>query len=166
MDSPTRKRWHSREESGLRLDRNGRWWHDDQPVEHPRIVEAFNRGLVPSEDGRFRLQFGGDWCFVEVEDAAYGVVQLHPTADDQILLQLTDRTSEALQPDTLRLDPLGVLCCMVKEGLAKARFSKEAQFALGSLLEETHGEVVLVVGQRRIPVPFRIPREEEDGARR
>ena len=42
------KKLHTREQSGIRLDRQLRWWHDDEPVEHPKIIEAFNRGLSPT----------------------------------------------------------------------------------------------------------------------
>jgi len=140
--SNTGKRWHTREDSGLRLDRELRWWHDGEPIEHPKIIEAFNTGLAPAEDGRFRLSFGNDWCYVQVEDAAYGVTALD-LAGEQVWLRLSDRTAEQLNPSTLALGPEGVLTCRVKAGRAKARFSRDAQFALGSLLEEENGELVL-----------------------
>lgn len=138
----TGKRWHTREDSGLRLDRQLRWWHDDELIEHPKIIEAFNTGLAPAEDGRFRLSFGKDWCYVQVEDAAYGVTALD-LAGEQVWLRLSDRTTDQLNPSTLALGPDGVLTCRVKAGRAKARFSRDAQFALGSLLEEENGELVL-----------------------
>lgn len=150
---PGIKRWHTREDSGIRLDRDGRWWHDDELIEHPRIVEAFNTGLVPAEDGRFKLVFGWDWCFVEVEDAAYRVLAIDE-APDEYRLRLSDRTSEALNPGALAVDPDGVLACRVKGGRAKARFTRDAQFQLGSLLEERAGEIVLCVGGRDHPVRF------------
>lgn len=133
---PTGKRWHTREDSGIRLDRALRWWHDDEPVEHPNIIEAFNRGLVPTGDGRFKLVFGNDWCFVQVEDAAYAVTALDAMEQGGYSVRLSDRTAEALDPATLRLDAEGVLTCRVKRGQAKARFSRDAQFALGEALEQ------------------------------
>src|SRR5262249_6822997 len=66
MDFANDGRRHTRENSGIRLDRNGRWWHDGVPIEHPKIIDAFNRGLSPTDGGRFRLDFGNDWCFVQV----------------------------------------------------------------------------------------------------
>lgn len=149
VDSPTGKRWHTREDSGIRLDRRLRWWHDDELIEHPKIIEAFNRGLVPADDGKFKLLFGWDWCFVQVEDAAYAVtsVDLQPGG---WLLRLSDRTSEALGPETLRLDEDGVLCCTVKQGRAKARFSRDAQFELGEHLEDVEGKTALQVGDARV----------------
>ena len=70
---PSGKRWHTREDSGIRLDAALRWWHDDEPIEHPRIIELFNTSLVLDDEGRYQLQIGKDWCYVQVEDAAYEV---------------------------------------------------------------------------------------------
>jgi uncharacterized protein len=148
------ERRHTRENSGIRLDAQGRWWHDGELIEHPGIVEAFNRGISPTDDGRFKLQLSHDWCFVEVEDAAYRVLATDPTADDRLSIRLSDRTSELLDPDTLRLDADGALTCRVKAGRAKAKFSHEAHFALGQHLEETPGgKLTLKVGAKRYPLP-------------
>ena len=148
------QRWHTREDSGLRLDRNGRWWHDDVLIEHPRIIEAFNRGLTPTEEGKFRLDFGSDWCFVQVEDAAYTVLAVDVVDGERLLLTLSDRTTEPLEPLTLELDREGVLVCRVKQGRAKARFSRDAQLAFGNMLEKRGDGLVLKIGERNIPVPL------------
>ena len=145
-------RWHTREDSGLRLDRRQRWWHDDEPIEHPRIVELFNRGLCPTGDGRYKLEVGKDWCFVTVEDAAYQVVALDDEAG-RLWLRLSDRTAEALEPSSLSLDPEGVVTARVKHGQAKARFSRDAQFALGERLLPNAGGVRLLVGGTAVDVP-------------
>ena len=51
-------RWHTREDSGIRLDRQFRWWHDGELIEHPNIIEAFNKGVRVGDDGRVTLHFG------------------------------------------------------------------------------------------------------------
>jgi len=146
------KKLHTREQSGIRLDRQLRWWHDGEPVEHPKIIEAFNRGLSPTGDGRFILTFGRDWCFVAVEDAAYGVLGVDEL-DSGLSLRLSDRTSELLDPATLAVGFGGVLHCRVKRGRAKARFSRDAQFALGSRVSLDERGPALAVAGRRIPLP-------------
>jgi uncharacterized protein len=143
-------RWHTREDSGLRLDRTGRWWHDGEPIEHPRIVEAFNRGLTVTPEGRYRLEFGGDWCFVEVEDCGYTVLAVE-AAEGGLALRLSDRTAEWLEPRTLALDAEGVLTCRVKAGLARARLSRPAHLAVASALELEGPGVVLRVGAVTLP---------------
>lgn len=149
---PVGKRWHTREDSGIRLDRLGRWWHDDELIEHPRIIEAFNTGLQPTDDGRFKLVFGWDWCFVQVEDAAYQVLAVDETADGGLSVRLSDRTAERLDPATLQTDADGVLVCQVKQGRARARFTRDAQFALGERLEEQAGACVLRLNNRDWPI--------------
>lgn len=153
MAEPPPQRWHSREESGLLLDRELRWLHDGEPVVHPRIVELFNESLVPTDDGRFQLRVGNDWAYVTVEDAAYRVTGVD-AGERQVYLRLSDRTGEALDASTLALGPDGVLTVQVKAGRAKARFSRQAQVTLGALLEESPEGVALSLRATRIPVPL------------
>lgn len=151
---PFGKRWHTREDSGIRLDKTLRWWHDDEPIEHPKIIELFNTSLVLDDDGRYQLRIGQDWCFIQVEDAAYEVRTVDVTPDERVSVRLSDRTAEALDPATLALEPDGVFSCRVKRGRAKARFSRDAQYQLGELLEEGEGgHLFLRAGQRRVALP-------------
>jgi uncharacterized protein len=147
------KRWHTREDSGLVLDRELRWFHDGEPVLHPRIVELFNESLAPTEDGRFQLRIGTDWAYVTVQDAAYRVTAVDP-GQTRVFLRLSDKTGEALEPSTLSLGEDGVLTARVKQGRAKARFSRQAQVALGALLEESQGGVCLRLPGARVSVPL------------
>lgn len=159
------KRWHTREDSGIRLDRQLRWWHDDEPVEHPRVIEAFNRGLKVTDDGKYRLEFGNDWCFVTVEEAAYGITAVDVSDGDLPSVRLSDRTAEPLDVGSLALGDDGVLTAKVKGGRALARFSRDAQFALGEMVEASDGGLVLRVGQRRVPLPERMAASKGDEPR-
>jgi uncharacterized protein len=149
------KKWHTREESGIRLDRRLRWFHDDERVEHPRIIEAFNQGLRVAEDGRFKLEIGTDWCFVTVEDAAFEVLAVDVSEGSRPSIRLSDRTAEWLDPASLAVDAEGVLTVQVKNGRAKARFSRDAQFALGTLLEADGDGFVLRAGEKSWPTSLR-----------
>ncbi|MCP3101945.1 DUF1285 domain-containing protein [Myxococcus sp. K15C18031901] len=150
---PPGKRWHTREDSGIRLDAALRWWHDDEPILHPKIIELFNASLVLDDTGRFQLRIGNDWCFVQVEDAAYEVRTVDVASDERVSIRLSDRTAEALDLTTLQVAADGVLACRVKQGRAKARFSRDAQYQLGQLLEQgPDGGLLLCTGGRRIPV--------------
>jgi uncharacterized protein len=144
------KRWHTREDSGLILDRELNWLHDGERISHPKIIEAFNQGLVPTEDGRFQLRIGNDWAYVTVEGAAYRVNAID-TDDTRVYLRLSDRTGEPLDPATLRLDE-GVLIARVKGGRAEARFSRDAQYALGQLMAPEGTGVVVVLPRARVPL--------------
>src|SRR3954453_18763707 len=102
MTSPSGKRWHTREDSGIRLDRQLRWFHDDEPIEHPKIIEALNQGLTPTGDGRFKLSFCNDLCFVTVEDCAYPITAVD-VSPDGVRVRLSDRTGEILDASSLEL---------------------------------------------------------------
>ena len=151
------KRWHTREDSGLRLDKEGRWWHDDELVEHPKVIEAFNRGLSRADDGRYRLDFGSDWCFVQVDDCAFRVLVVDGDAQTGLSVRLSDRTSERLNLESLEIDEEGILRCVVKGGRAKARFSREAQAAMGPFLEEENDAFFVRWGSQRFHIPLRSP---------
>jgi len=145
------KRWHTREDSGLVLDRDLNWLHDGERITHPKIIEAFNQGLVPMDDGRFQLRIGNDWAYVAVEGAAYRVNAID-TDEARVYLRLSDRTGEALDPATLRLGADGVLMVRVKAGRAEARFSRDAQFALGQLLVPEGDGWALLLPKARVAV--------------
>lgn len=145
-------RWHTREDSGLRIDRRGRWWHDDEPIEHPNIIEAFNRGLKVMDDGRYQLHFGSDWCFVKVEQCGFTVLAVDEGEGERLSVRLSDRTAEWLDLATLKEDDEGVLMASVKEGKATARFSRDAQFQLAERLEEVNGTLSVRIGSRLVPV--------------
>ncbi|MBL8918870.1 MAG: DUF1285 domain-containing protein [Myxococcaceae bacterium] len=148
------KRWHTREDSGLRLDRELRWWHDGELIDHPNIIEAFNRGVRVGDDGRVTLHFGGDWCFIEVEDAPFRVVAVDVSEGDRLSVRLSDRTAEWLDVNSLGLDDDGVLSVRVKAGRAKARFGRDAQFQVAQHLELDGDTVQLRVGARLEPTPL------------
>ncbi|WP_225410043.1 DUF1285 domain-containing protein [Stigmatella hybrida] len=155
---PPGQRWHTREDSGIRLDAALRWWHDDKPVEHPKIIELFNTSLVLDDEGRYQLRIGKDWCYVQVEEAAYEVRTVDVTEDERVSVRLSDRTAEALEPATLTLGTDGVFRCRVKGARALARFSRDAQYQLGELLEEGEdGRLFLRAGQRRLAVSLDAP---------
>ena len=133
------------------LDRELNWVHDGERITHPKIIEAFNQGLVPTDDGRFQLQIGNDWAYVTVEGAAYRVNAID-TDETRVYLRLSDRTGEALDPSTLRLGEDGVLGVRVKGGRAEARFSRDAQFALGQLLVPEGSGWALLLPKARVQV--------------
>ena len=149
-------RWHTREDSGIRIDRAGQWWHDDERIEHPNIIEAFNRGLRVMDDGKYQLHFGNDWCFVQVEDCGFTIVAVDESAEGKLSVRLSDRTAEWLDLQSLALDEEGVITARVKDGKAKARFSREAQFQFAERLDESMA--VLINGAAHptsLPLPSR-----------
>ncbi len=145
VDDPKAPRWHTREDSGLSLDRQLTWWHDGERIEHPNIIEAFNRGVRVTDDGRYRLEFGDDWCFITVAECAFGVVAVDVSDGHRLSLRLSDRTAEWLDPSSLEVGADGALTVGVKQGRARARFSRGAHVELASRLAVHGSDVVLEV---------------------
>jgi hypothetical protein len=138
-------------ESTIRLDGEGRFWHDGQPVEHAGLAAALHSwiGRHP-DDGRYVLTNGYDWTYFTVEDAPYGVrtIRLEP---ERIVLVLSDGTGEAWDPGATRLGADGALYAIVKQGAPggpyEAKFTRHAQASLAPVLVESEAPSVRIGGR-------------------
>lgn len=143
-------------ESTIVLDREGRFFHDGALVTHPGMAKAFSSWIARHpDDGRFILSNGYDWTYFRVEGAPFQVVSLtlegDPERTDRVCLELSDGTSEQLEPERLRLGDEGALYTSVKDGGFDARFSRSAQLALAPLLREDEtGAICLEFAGKRV----------------
>lgn len=139
-------------ESTIRLDREGRFFHDGRLVAHAGMAEAFASWIARHPlDGRYILNNGYDWTYLEVEDAPL-VVQSFRVAGEDVELTLSDGRREPLDFATFRLGESGALYCSARGGRLRARFGRAAQLALGPYLrEDAAGQLVLdVAGHRHV----------------
>jgi hypothetical protein len=127
-----------REQSGLSIDREGRFLHRGEPITHARTLAVLWGSLERNAQGRYQVRVGREVGYVTLEDAPYGVrgVTWEGDAPD---VHLSDGSVERLDPATLSLDADGVLHCAVKGGAHRARFSRSAQVTLGLALSEDPG---------------------------
>ncbi len=130
-----------RESSGLRLDRDGNFFHEGQSVEHPKVVAAFRRGLARSPEGRPIVRFGRTWAYIEVEGTLWRVVRVSVERDDEghvvaVEALLDDGAFErvAASEGWLGIGPDEVLCLRVRGGTEWARCLPEAHADLGAEL--------------------------------
>jgi hypothetical protein len=124
-------------ESTIRLDGDGKFWHEGQRVDHPSLEKALHGWIARHpDDGRFILTNGYDWTYFQVDDAPYTVRSLR-VSGDAVTLELSDDSEEPLAPETLRVGRGDALYAKVKEGRFEARFSRHAQTALAPILEES-----------------------------
>ncbi len=122
-------------ETKIRRDVRGRWFNDQDPVDHPNLVRCFNGWIDRAEDGRFCLSNDINWAYIEIEGAPYLVRDLNIDGND-VHLSLTGEREELLDPATLRVDAHGVLWCAVREGRCPACFDTHAANKLGDLIDE------------------------------
>lgn len=147
-------------ESTIRLDGEGRFHHDDEPVAHAKLAEAMHTWIARHpDDGRYILTNGYDWTYFTVDDVPFFVTAVRRGADGVVQLELSDRSIEPLDPDTLREGARKELRLTVKAGAEggpfDAKFTRHAQTMLGELLsEEPDGTPILEHRGRKIPLSF------------
>jgi hypothetical protein len=141
-------------ESSIRLDSNGRFWHEGRQVAHEGLAAAFHRWIRRHpDDGRFILSNGYDWTYFTVEDAPYFIrsVVLSP---DRILIRLSDGTEEAWDPEPTRIGAEDALYALVKRdapgGPYEAKFTRHAQAALAPALGEEGPPAVTLGGRLHV----------------
>jgi uncharacterized protein len=144
-------------ESTIRLDREGRFFHNDEPVEHPKLADALHTWIARHpDDGRYILTNGYDWTYFTVEDVPYFVRAVHER-DGEAVLVLSDGTEELLDPATVRANERGELYLAVKRDAAggpfDAKLTRFAQTQLGPFLEPEGDAVALVTRQGRVRLP-------------
>jgi hypothetical protein len=145
-------------ESRLRLDAEGRFWHEGELVARPALAQALHRwiGRHP-DDGRYVLNNGYDWCYLAVDDVPYRITALR-VAGARLWATLDDGTEEPLDLATLHAGADGALRAEVKGGAAggafPAKLTRAAQAALLPLVEEgADGRPELALDGRRYPLP-------------
>jgi hypothetical protein len=125
-------------ESTIRLDAEGRFWHEGRRVDHAGLESAFHSWIARHpDDGRYILTNGYDWTYFTVDDAPYLVRSLR-VEPDRIVVQLSDATAEDWVPETTRQGPDGALYASVKRGARggpfEAKFTRHAQSSLADVL--------------------------------
>jgi hypothetical protein len=128
---------------GLRLDRNGRFWHEGAEVTHPRLREALLRWLDVRDDGRDIVRLDAQrYAYVDVEDAHLRARSAR-WEGDRVRLVLDDGADEELAYDTLVRGPDDALYCRVRGGRLRARLTTAAYQVLAERIEEVPGGFAL-----------------------
>src|SRR5271166_1261909 len=128
-------------ESTLRLDGEGRFWHEGQRVEHAGLAAALHRWIARHpDDGRYILTNGYDWTYFTVADAPYFVraLRLEGPEPERVVLLLSDESEEEWDPAASRIGADGAVYAPVKAGAPggpfEAKFTRHAQASLAPLL--------------------------------
>ncbi len=137
-------------ESSIRLDAEGRFFHDTEPFEHRGMARAFATWIQRHpDDGRYILNNGYDWSYFAVEDVPYFVERVRETEAGPVLV-LSDGSEEPLDALSVVLGPGDKLYVKVKGGAFDARFRQSAQIELGPWLEADPDDspVLVILGVR------------------
>jgi uncharacterized protein len=131
-------------EVGIRLDREGRLWHEGAEVAHPGLRRAILRWLdIRETDGRPIIRLDDRrYAYIEVEDAHLLAVSAR-WDDDRVLLTLNDGREEELAYATLTAASDNALYCRVRGGRLEARLTTPAYYTLAERIDEGDGGFVL-----------------------
>jgi hypothetical protein len=129
-------------QSGMRLDAEGRFWHEGGEVTHAGLRAAFFRWLDRNPDGRWVLRLDDKrFVYLDVDDAPFVVRSLR-WEGERAFAVLSDASEEELAPGTLRLER-GVPYVKVRGGRFDARVSTAAWGTLQERLYDRDGGVWL-----------------------
>jgi hypothetical protein len=128
-------------QSGVRLDDDGRFWHEGQPVSHAGLRAAFWRWLDRNPDGRWVLRLDAQrFVYLDVDDAPY-VVRSARWEGPTLVGRLSDDREQRLDPATLH-ERGGRRYLTLARGF-EARLSTAAWNVLAERMEERDGKVFL-----------------------
>lgn len=123
-------------QTGIRLDRNGRLWHQGTEITHPGLRRALLRWLDRLPDGRPILRLDERrYAYLDVEDAHLLAVSA-VWRDDRVYLRLNDGTEEELDYASLCTGADHALYCRVRGGALRARLTTPAYHALADCITE------------------------------
>lgn len=126
-------------QTGIRLDREGRFWHEGEEITHEGFRRALLRWLDRLEDGRPILRLDERrYAYVDVDDTEL-LARGARWDGDRLILALNDGTEEELAYDTLRVRPDHSLVCDVRGGRLAARVTTAAYQVLSQRVVETAG---------------------------
>lgn len=157
LNESFRAQLQSLRDSGIRIDRQGQFWHNGQTVAHQGLRQALFTWLdrLPPPDGRHILRLDETrYAFIDVDDTPLVVNTIKLQTDGNICqawLSLTDGTEEVLRADTLSIDAEGTLRVPVRAGHMLARLTTAAASALAPYLDEAQGVWSLALpGQKAV----------------
>jgi hypothetical protein len=142
------------------IDKEGRWFHKGVEMIHREFIRLFYEHMEIDSRGRYIINWGGDRCYVEVEDTPFVVRRTKFKRGDQdnsrFILFLCDDSQEDLSPETLFIGDSNVLYCRVKNRTFPARFDRPAYYQLAEYIQEEDNTYFLPLNGKN----FRIQEKE------
>ena len=126
-------------DSGMRIARDGTWYHEGSPIGRPAMVRLFSTVLRREPDGRHVLVTPVEMLDIDVETTAFRAVEMHSDGHGRnrsIAFRLDSGDAVILGPD----NPLRILATdhgpsprvLVRHGL-EAELSRSVYYELAEL---------------------------------
>lgn len=121
--------------SGMRIDREGRWWHEGRPITRDALVRLFASVLRREPDGRHVLVTPAEKLDIDVDLAALRVTAMVREGEGKaarIAFQLNSGDALFLGPDHGLVMRDGLPLVAVRNGL-EASFERPVYYELAEL---------------------------------
>ena len=121
--------------SGMRIDREGRWWHEGKRIERDALVRLFASVLRRERDGRHVLVTPAEKLDIEVEFAALRITAMNHEGEGaacRIAFQVSDGGALILGPDHGLRFVDGLPLVVVRGGI-EASFERPVWYELAEL---------------------------------
>ncbi|WP_052558060.1 hypothetical protein [Enhygromyxa salina] len=153
----------------LRMDRQGNFSFEGDPITHPGIVRLFRNSLDATETGEVTLGLEGKWVYLKLADLPLRALRVdRASADDNApQLLLDDGRRVPLNPQTLCEEPgAGLRCSVPARGSGRplgVRLSNTAAIDLSAWFVDDPNDdrPQLEVNGRRWPIPETPPDRAE-----
>lgn len=138
--------------SGIRLDREGRFWHEGAEVEHDGLRRAFLRWMDRLDDGRPVLRLDENrYVYLDVEDAAL-LITAARWDGERAFVTINDGVEQELEYESLRVGARDALYCTVRRGRLEARVTTPAYYVIAERIEQHDDGFALCAGDTRYPI--------------
>ncbi|MCB9548266.1 MAG: hypothetical protein H6706_20805 [Myxococcales bacterium] len=131
----------------LRLDREGRWFHEGEPFEHARLIALFDRGIdAHPETGEPIVHIGDRWCYFQAEDTPFLVRRLE-VADDGFFAHLNNGERLAVPATGFEAHGDHVYVDLAPDRHRRARLDRATQSRLWADLDADGACIVNAAGR-------------------
>lgn len=135
----------------LRLDANGDWWHDNEPFEHRRLIDVFNRGIDLHPDSREPIiRIGTTWCYFKSEGSPYLVRRLLTVDQELVGVRLNTEAEVFIKMATF--STLNGHLVMNQKPFGIIRFDRPSQAAIAPYLIQRDTGVAVKTAQGLIQI--------------
>lgn len=136
----------------LRIDKQLRWWYEEEEILHPRLLTFLRRNLRYERDTGFFLEDQDGRVPVEVEDTPFLAHDFSVEGKD-VSVRLPNEETRSLEAGSFRIGSNGGMYARVLPEGFEVRFSRQAQEnLLQRHLIEKDGEFFLQLRDRLVPI--------------
>lgn len=123
----------------IRIDREGRWFHNGVAFRNQKLISFFNKSIDITKDRLYVIHYSNFVYPIIVEDAPIFIKSVrfdkNDNEEDAIYIALTSGEVEILDPDTLHYKN-DALYCFVRNGDLSAKFKRSPSYELLQHIQE------------------------------